>query len=240
VRACVCGLVWLQVPRLQSPVTSTDLESHYHTLLYTTEPALHIAATFSGPFSSPRLPVSHSRHGPPLPRSLPHGLWPSVPDPIQISNLPRLHQKPHYFHPLHFSSSFFPFLFPALPHLYHHLDLLITYVDELRYVVSFDSRAVPFSVATEFRLDFCLVSETCSPNAMPLSLSVMRFFSSATYSLWRGTKKKDRTSCSTCRIFLISTDVWILYRLLSATFSSYTFLKFPRISTAGSSFRSIS
>jgi hypothetical protein len=52
---------------------------------------------------------------------------------------------------------------------------LITYVDELRYVVSFDSRAVPFSVATEFRLDFCLVSETCSPNAMPLPLSVMRF-----------------------------------------------------------------
>jgi hypothetical protein len=152
VLACVraCGLVWLQVPRFQSPVTST----YKHTLR-------------NPRFSSPRPSPAHSLSAR-FPSS-PQALWPSVPDPIQISNLPRLHQRPHYFHPLHFSSSFFPFLFPALPHLYHHLDLLITYVDELRYVVSFESRAVPFSVATEFRLDFCLVSETCSPNAMPLS-----------------------------------------------------------------------
>jgi hypothetical protein len=130
---------------------------------------VHYNHTLRNPrFSSPRPSPAHSLSAR-FPSS-PQALWPSVPDPIQISNLPRLHQRPHYFHPLHFSSSsFFPFLFPALPHLYHHLDLLIIYVDELRYVVSFESRAVPFSVATEFRLDFCLVSETCSPNAMPLS-----------------------------------------------------------------------
>jgi hypothetical protein len=131
---------------------------------------------------------------------------------------------------------FFPFSSRSLPHI-PTTDPLITLRQPDAQSLSC-SRGPFLSLTPLCSLDFCLVSPVL---ALRQISQLCRFrcheiFSSATSFR---VHPPENISCTRCNNSRTLTNTWLLSRVPFATFLSYTFLTSPRISTAGSSFRTI-